>query len=131
MGKGTLKVYFDGQCPLCKREIDFYRKRAHGEEIAWIDIEHESFDGSTTGLTKETLKTRFHVVKDDCKIYSGGYAFLQLWSFIPVLSWATKIFGRFFLPTLLDKLYDVFLIVRPTLQNILIKIENRYTTDRN
>ena len=81
--------------------------------------------------TKEILKTRFHVVKDDSKIYSGGYAFLQLWNFIPGLSWATKIFGKFFLPTLLDKLYDVFLIVRPTLQNILIKIENRYTTDRN
>ena len=123
MGKGTLKVYFDGQCPLCKREIDFYRKRAHGEEIAWIDIEHESFDGSTTGLTKETLKTRFHVVKDDKKVFSGGYAFLQLWGFIPGFSWLTRIFGKFFLPALLDKLYDLFLIIRPALQNILIKIE--------
>jgi predicted DCC family thiol-disulfide oxidoreductase YuxK len=124
MSKGTLKVYFDGQCPLCRREIDFYRKRSGGEKITWINIEDGTCDGSTLGLTKKRLKARFHVVKDDSTVFSGGYAFLQLWSFIPVFSWLAKILDRSFFPSLLDKLYDLFLIVRPTLQKILIKIEN-------
>jgi len=125
MGKGTLKVYFDGECPLCRREIDFYRKRSRGEKITWINIEDGTFDGSTIGLTKKILKARFHVVKDDTTVFSGGYAFLQLWSFIPLFSWVTKILDKSFFPSLLDKLYDLFLIMRPTLQNILIKIENK------
>ena len=128
MGKGTLKVYFDGECPLCRREIDFYRKKSRGEKITWINIEDGTFDGSTIGLTKKILKARFHVVKDDTTVFSGGYAFLQLWSFIPLFSWVTKILDKSFFPSLLDKLYDLFLIMRPTLQNILIKIENKNRT---
>jgi len=124
MSNETLKVYFDGQCPLCRKEINFYKNIARSKEISWINIEGASFDAAKTGLSKDALKARFHVILND-KVYTGGYAFLQLWSFIPGFAWATKVLDKVFFPKLLDKVYDFFLIIRPPLQKLLIKIEKK------
>jgi predicted DCC family thiol-disulfide oxidoreductase YuxK len=124
MSKETLKVFFDGECPLCRKEINFYKKISQDSQISWINIEGASFDAGTTGLSKDKLKARFHVMLND-EVYTGGYAFLQLWSFIPGFAWATKVLDKAFFPKLLDIVYDFFLIIRPTLQKILIKIERK------
>lgn len=31
-------VYYDGGCPVCSREINFYRHRPGGESLAWVDV---------------------------------------------------------------------------------------------
>jgi predicted DCC family thiol-disulfide oxidoreductase YuxK len=33
-------VYFDGNCPICSREIATYRRSRGGETIDWIDASH-------------------------------------------------------------------------------------------
>ena len=69
MSNETLKVYFDGQCPLCRKEINFYKNIARSKEISWINIEGASFDAAKTGLSKDALKARFHVILND-KVYT-------------------------------------------------------------
>ena len=34
----ALTVYYDGACPLCRREIGFYRDCRGAEAVAWVDI---------------------------------------------------------------------------------------------
>lgn len=34
---GKLTVYYDGACPLCRREIEFYRRRRGADAIEWVD----------------------------------------------------------------------------------------------
>ena len=34
----ALTVFYDGSCPLCRREIDFYRRRRGAARIDWLDI---------------------------------------------------------------------------------------------
>jgi len=34
----ALTVYFDGACPLCRREIAHYRSRDRAARIAFLDI---------------------------------------------------------------------------------------------
>ena len=31
------RVFFDGACPLCAREIEFYQKQEGASRIAWVD----------------------------------------------------------------------------------------------
>lgn len=31
-------VYYDGACPLCQREISFYRQRKGAEAVRWVDV---------------------------------------------------------------------------------------------
>ena len=38
MNKAKLTIFFDGGCPLCKREIDFLQSRNQKEYLRFIDI---------------------------------------------------------------------------------------------
>ncbi|MEC8852758.1 MAG: DCC1-like thiol-disulfide oxidoreductase family protein, partial [Pseudomonadota bacterium] len=33
-----LTIFYDGGCPLCAREIAFYRRRAGAGRLDWIDV---------------------------------------------------------------------------------------------
>ena len=109
-------VFYDGGCPLCAREIAFYRRRAGAEAISWIDIHRLDDDEVAPGLTKAQALARFHVATPDGQIVSGGAAFARLWAALPGFS----LFGRLLLipplTWLVDRAYDLFLKVRPRLQ---------------
>jgi predicted DCC family thiol-disulfide oxidoreductase YuxK len=45
-----LRVYYDGLCPLCSREIAYYRIKDRPNLIDWIDITGEGFDAAAEGL---------------------------------------------------------------------------------
>ena len=116
-----LTVFFDGSCPICSKEIAFYRTRVGADMLSWIDVS----DGRTA-LTQETvsredLMARFHVQNSDGQLVSGGAAFAELWAALP----AFKIFGKLFkLPGfsfLIDIGYDFFLVVRPKVQKLFFK----------
>ena len=45
-----IEVFFDGECPLCRREIKMLRRLDRHERIGFIDIATDQFDASETGL---------------------------------------------------------------------------------
>ena len=32
------KVFYDGACPLCIREIAFYKRRKGADGVTWVDV---------------------------------------------------------------------------------------------
>ena len=78
-----LVVYFDGGCPLCDREIAFYRTLDQAGKIHWEDVSTEAAS-CPVGLDRETLLKRFHV-KDliTGEIHSGASGFARLWCSLP------------------------------------------------
>lgn len=55
-----VEVYFDGDCPLCMREIAMLKRLDRKERIVFTDIAAKDFDVSRTGLTYEALMDRIH-----------------------------------------------------------------------
>lgn len=114
----ALTVFFDGACPLCDREVAFYRRRRGAEVIRWVDASEAPTD-ALCGLSRSRVLARFHVMDRDGQIFSGGAAFARLWGSMPGFRFIGRI-GRVPVVTrLLDRCYDTFLKFRPCLQKLV------------
>ena len=105
-------VWYDGDCPLCIREINLMRRLDRRGRVDFVEIK------SATGcpLDTETLLARFHAQERGEPIVSGAAAFAAMWRAIPVLR-PLGLLARF-RPVLwvLERLYLGFLKIRPWLQ---------------
>ena len=117
----SLTVFFDGSCPICSKEINFYKMRAGADELSWVDVSDEEISIPIQTRSREQLMARFHVLSSSGELVSGGAAFAELWASLP----AFKIFGKIFklpiLRYLIDVGYDIFLTLRPKFQNLFHK----------
>ncbi len=111
-----LTVFYDGACPLCRREIAFYQRRSGAEALDWVDVSGCSDDEVAPGLSKPTALARFHVRAADGKLESGGAAFARLWSSLPGFRTLGRTLQLPPLVWLLERGYRSFLLVRPRLQ---------------
>jgi len=118
-GSDASTVFFDGKCPLCTREISFYRGQRGAEDINWVDVTKASLDNLPSGLTRKDALARFHVLTNGGELVSGGNAFSSLWLSLPAFQWAGKLFKISFLALLLERAYKIFLPCRPLLQRCL------------
>ena len=116
-----LTIFFDGSCPICSKEINFYKMRAGADELSWVDVSDEEIPIPIQTRSREELMARFHVLSSSGELVSGGSAFAELWASLP----AFKIFGKIFklpiLRYLIDVGYDIFLTLRPKFQNLFHK----------
>lgn len=122
-----ITVYYDGECPLCRREIALYKGLNCSADIDYVDIEATKFNCNDLSLKKKQLKSRFHI-KTNGRFLNGGYAFAELWKHFPTLKILNVIFSGRLMGYFLDKIYNIFLIFRPVLQALAFRFErkNRY-----
>ena len=108
-----ITVFYDGACPLCQREIAFYRRQRGAGTVQWMDVSRATGDHIAPGLTRSQALQRFHVRRADGKLVSGVTAFALLWLALPGFRpWGKAIQAR---PVIwvLDHCYDLLLKVRP------------------
>ena len=118
-GAAPLTVFFDGACPLCRREIAFYRTRRGADRLHWVDVSECAAEWVAPDLTREAARRRFHVMHADGRVVSGARAFVDLWSGLPAFALLGRL-GRRALPAaLLEVCYRLFLRLRPWLQRRL------------
>jgi predicted DCC family thiol-disulfide oxidoreductase YuxK len=75
-----VEVFYDGECPLCMREIRMLRGRDHDARIRFTDISVEGFDAATVGLTWEELMDRIHGRLPDGTLIEGVEVFRRLYA---------------------------------------------------
>ena len=114
----ALTVFYDGACPLCRREIGWYRRRRNDGRIDWLDVSQCADEALPQGLDRPTLLARFHVALPDGRVVSGSSAFAALWLRYPGLRWAGRLARIPPLPLLLELGYRLFLRLRPRLQRL-------------
>ena len=109
-----LAVWFDGDCPLCRREVRWIRSLDRRELITFIDLSL----GEPCPIDRQTMLARFHAQEVGKGLVSGAAAFGAMWRQIPAL----RPFGLLALwrPAVwsLEHAYLLFLTLRPTLQAV-------------
>ena len=101
-------VFYDGGCPLCRREIDHYRRLDSDNRIDWVDITSQTDELRRYGLSYEQAMARFHVLDSDGKWQTGAHGFAELWSHLPYFRWLAWLTRRLRLLAPLDILYRHF-----------------------
>lgn len=75
-----LRVFFDGECPLCKREIAFVRRLDEGRgRVDLVDLSAPDFDASEYGLDQATIEARIHAQTPDGRTVEGVEVFVLLY----------------------------------------------------
>ena len=110
------RVFFDGACPLCAREIAFYRKHDGASDIAWVDVSQTGIAELPDGLSRNDALARFHVQTADGNLVDGAAAFAHLWSALPRFRLVGKVARIPPVLWVLERLYNLFLPLRPYLQ---------------
>ena len=108
-----LTVWFDGGCPLCRREIALIRRLDRRGRIEFVDVSGPAPAGCPASRT--ALLARFHAREGD-RLLSGAAAFAAMWRAIPVLRPLGEAARFPPLLALLEFAYRGFLRVRPALQ---------------
>jgi predicted DCC family thiol-disulfide oxidoreductase YuxK len=107
-----LIVWFDGGCPLCRREIALYRRLDQGRRIEFVDLANKD---AACPIDRAEMLARFHAMEKG-RLLSGAAAFAAMWRAIPIL----LPFGMIAQLPLVDRLlewgYRHFLRFRPRLQ---------------
>ena len=101
-------VLYNGACPLCRREIDHYRRLDHeaGNTLDFTDI---SVAGSTPdhlSLSEDDAKRRLHVVDADGRLLIGIPAFAAIWKALPRYRWLAAISSLPILRPILGWIYE-------------------------
>ena len=75
-----VEVFYDGECPLCVREIDMLRRRDRRRKIRFTDIAAGGFDPGSVGVSPEALMARIHGRLPDGTIIEGVEVFRRLYA---------------------------------------------------
>jgi predicted DCC family thiol-disulfide oxidoreductase YuxK len=106
-----LEVWFDGDCPLCRREIAVMRRLDRSGAIVFTDV------AAGTGgcpLDRAELLARLHA-REDGVMLSGAAAFAAMWRAVPLLRPLGRAARNPAVLRVLERLYVAFLRLRPAL----------------
>lgn len=104
----TFEVFYDGDCPLCRREIEMLRRLDRKRAVRFTDLSSRSFDPAVIGKTRAELMGRIHgrdlrdgQLIDGVEVFRRLYTSVGFGAFVavsrlPPFSWA------------LDRAYDWF-----------------------
>jgi predicted DCC family thiol-disulfide oxidoreductase YuxK len=86
-------VFFDGECPLCAREISMLRRLDRSRRLDLVDIAAPGFDACPPGLDRDDLMARIHgqrpdgTVVEGMDVFRGAYAAVGLGWLLAPTAW--------------------------------------------
>lgn len=110
-----ITIFYDGQCPLCAKEIAWLQQRATAGRILFQDISVPVFNPQLYGKTMPAMMAELHVLDDSDRWHTAMDATRLIYKEIG-LGWVmapTKLPG---LRQLFDWAYATFAKLRPRLQ---------------
>lgn len=124
-----IEVFYDGGCPLCRREIEMIRGRDKAARIRFTDIDDTGFDPHAVGKSYDQLMSQIHGRLPDGSWVIGVETFRHLYRAIGF----RKMVGLSRLPVIsqgMNLVYAVFAKYRLALTGRCATGECRVPTQR-
>jgi predicted DCC family thiol-disulfide oxidoreductase YuxK len=104
-----IKLLYDGQCPLCLREVDSLRRRDGGRGlVAFVDVADLTYDPAQHGGVEfETAMGRIHAVLADGTVIQNVEVFRRIYTVLG-MGWIYAATGWPLVGPLVDGLYGVW-----------------------
>lgn len=127
-----IKLLYDGQCPLCVREVNFLRKRdADRGLVAFVDIAEDSYTAEANGgVDFATAMGRIHAVLPDGTVIKNVEVFRQVYEVLGI-GWIYAITKWPVIGGIVDALYELWadwrlrMTGRPDLATIVSQRQQR------
>ncbi len=129
-----IKLLYDGECPLCLREVNFLRKRDGGRGIvAFVDIAADDYTPKNHGgVDFETAMGRIHAVLPDGSVIKNVEVFRRVYEELG-MGWVYAVTKFPIIGALADALYSIWadwrlpLTGRPDLDTVVQQRASRLT----
>lgn len=112
--RAATRVFYDGECPVCRREIGWYRGRKGADQIDWVNVAGDDDVNGPPGLTQDDLLRRFTVQRRNGATARGAAGFIALWRALPSTRLPAKVADNAIVTWIAEQLYRLFLRIRPT-----------------
>jgi predicted DCC family thiol-disulfide oxidoreductase YuxK len=101
------RLLYDGACPICRREVEWLKRRDRSGNLQLEDISARGFDPARYGLTRESVDSVLHGIRQDGVVVRGmeaireayrsvGLGWLTAATRLPGLKWAAdRLYGWF------------------------------------
>ena len=78
-----IKVFFDGKCDVCSKEIVHYKSLDKGNKFDWINVAINGGALNHRGVTQAQALLYLHVINETDELMVGVDAFLTIWQELP------------------------------------------------
>ena len=127
-----IKLLYDGECPLCLREVNFLQKQDAGRGlVAFVDIAAENYNPEENGgISFAAAMGRIHAVLADGTIIQNVEVFRQVYDILGI-GWIYAATKWPVIGFLVDIIYEIWaswrlnLTGRPNLKTILAERQKR------
>lgn len=112
--KTSINVFYDAQCPLCRKERRRYERWSghHADDIGWLDVSEHQQALREKGVDPNTALRSLHIETAPGQLIEGIDAYRVLMARIPVLVPVAWMIGLPLIKPGLRKLYDVWVTRR-------------------
>ena len=123
MNTAKLTIFFDGGCPLCKREVDFLQSKNQKGSLRFIDINEPDFSLEPKyGITYRKAMERIHALRSDGSVIKDIKVFQEAYDLIGL--------GWIYAPTKMPVIDKIFEILYRLWARFRLKLTFRPSLDR-
>ena len=78
-----IRLFYDGSCSVCAREIEHYLRRDHGHRLIAVDISAPEFNAESHHISMAAFMFELHSVDKEGTVFRGVESFIAIWQAFP------------------------------------------------
>ncbi|MFC3294301.1 thiol-disulfide oxidoreductase DCC family protein [Modicisalibacter luteus] len=102
--RAPITLFYDGGCPLCRRQVAWVKRRRGHDRVRFIDIRARGFDPTQWDRTCDELMGRLFALDSEGRWYAGMDSTRALYAVLGYRGWV-RLSSLPGLDMMLDRLY--------------------------